>query len=161
MNKKLNILAIDPGYDRCGVAVLEKHENKERLIFSHCIQTNKKDDFYTRIAEITDFIEKIIQEYKPDILAIEKLYFNTNQKTAILVAQTSGAIISLALKNKMQIFEYTPLQIKIATTGSGRASKKELYEFLPKLIKIDKKIKLDDEYDAIACALTCSASEKF
>ena len=156
------ILGIDPGYDRCGVSVLDASQGigNEKLIFSNCIETSKQDDYYKRMEQVLDEIENVIQIYKPNILAIENLFFNKNQKTATKISEIRGAIIYLALKYKLQIKEFTPLQIKVATTGAGRADKQAVYEILPKIIKIDKKIELDDEFDAIACAITCSAHIK-
>jgi len=157
------ILGVDPGYDRCGVSVLDASSGvgNEELIFSVCVETSKKDTYYKRLKQVLDEIESVIQTYKPNILAIENLFFNKNQKTVTKISEIRGAIIYLALKHKMQIQEFTPLQIKVATTGAGRADKKAVYEMLPKIIKIKKEIKLDDEFDAIACALTCSAHNAF
>jgi crossover junction endodeoxyribonuclease RuvC len=159
MSKTKLILGIDPGYDRCGVCIVDKSKGlgNEVLVFSDCIETDRKDNFYKRLFHVLENIEQIILIYKPDTLAIEKLYFNTNQKTATNVSEIRGAIIYLALKFNLKIKEYTPLQIKSAITSSGKADKRALYEMIPRLIKINKKIKLDDEFDAIATALTCSA----
>ncbi len=152
MQKK--VLGVDPGYDRCGIAIIEKKENKEELIFSDCIETSKNNDYYFRFQQVIESIENLIEKEKPDVLAIENVFFNKNQKTSSKISEIRGAIIYLALKNKIKVNEYTPLQIKLAVTGNGRADKKSIYTLLPKLIKINKKIKLDDEFDAIACALT-------
>jgi len=156
------ILGIDPGYDRCGFAVIDASEgiNKEKIIFSDCINTDRNKVFVERLFDVSNTIEDVIKTYKPDIFAIETLFFNTNQKTASKVYETRGALMYLAKKHNLEIFEYTPLQIKVAITNSGRATKREIYEMLPRLIKISKKIKYDDEFDAIACALTCAVTVK-
>ncbi len=159
-SKNKTVLAIDPGYDRCGFAVLS-YGVEEKLLESGCIETDKKDSFYSRLLFVLEEIEKIIKRGDIDELAIENLFFNTNQKTASKVAELRGAVLYLAAKNKLDIYEYTPLQIKQAVTSSGRADKKAVYTMVNSLLKIDKNIKLDDEYDAIACALTHSASSKF
>ncbi len=157
----MRVIAIDPGYDRCGVAILDaKAIGEEQLIFSTCIQTDKKDSYYKRLKQIIDSVEEIINLNNPDFFAIENLFFNKNQKTATKVAETRGALLALALKQNLEIMEFTPLQIKLATTGNGRADKRAVYEILPHLLKIDKEIKLDDEFDAIACAITASALRK-
>ncbi len=157
----MRILAVDPGYDRCGLAVLDAPSvGSESLLYSSCVQTNKKDTYYLRIKQILKEAEELINLHKPSHLAIEKLFFNSNQKTASQVSEVRGAFLFLALKENLEILEFTPLQIKLAVTGNGRADKKAIYEILPKLIKIGKEIKLDDEYDAIACALTASAMRK-
>ena len=151
----MKILAIDPGYERLGVAILEKVSGqKEVLLFSDCIQTDKKFDHPERIFKIVSELEKIIKKHGPEFLAIEKLFFSKNQKTALLVSETRGAIIASAKMNGLNVCEYTPNQIKVAVTGYGNSDKKTIINFLPKIIKIDKKIKHDDEYDAIATGLT-------
>ena len=158
----MKILSIDPGYDRCGVAVLEKGEGgKESLVFSDCIKTNNKDDFSKRLFQIGKRLEEIIEEYSPSVVAVEKLFFNTNQKTAMNVSQVRGMIIYVGEKSGLNVLEYTPLQIKIAITGYGRSDKSQVTKMVPNLIKVEKEIKLDDEWDAIAVGLTCFASEKF
>jgi len=152
------ILAVDPGYDRCGVAIVDASAGvgSEKLVFSHCIETDKKKDFYQRLLDIADFAEALMKKYDITHFAIEKLFFNTNQKTASKVSEVRGVLLYLARKYELTILEYTPLQIKLAITGNGRADKRAVYEMLPKIIKIEKNIKLDDEFDAIACGLTAS-----
>ncbi|MCX6755818.1 MAG: crossover junction endodeoxyribonuclease RuvC, partial [Candidatus Nomurabacteria bacterium] len=100
-------------------------------------------------------------EYKPTALAIEKLFFTTNQKTVMGVAEARGVIVYSAIKHGLKIFEYTPPQIKIAVTGYGKSDKSAVMSMVPKLIKIEKIIKSDDELDAIAIGLTCLACERF
>ena len=157
----MKVLAIDPGYERLGVAVIEKEKGKEKLIFSNTLKTSPKKDFIQRLFEIGVEVEKIIQEHQPEFFAIEKLFFNSNQKTATNVSEIRGALIFLALKNKMKVFEFTPLQIKVAITGQGRADKKQVMFMIDRLIKIEKEVKYDDEYDAIACGLTFFAVYRF
>lgn len=150
----MKVLSIDPGYERLGVAVIEKENGKENLLFSETIKTSPKKEFTDRLFEIGYVVEKIIEKYNPEFFAIEKLFFNSNQKTATNVSEIRGALIYIALRNKMKVFEYTPLQIKVAVTGQGRADKKQVMFMIDRLIKIEKKIDYDDEYDAIACGLT-------
>ena len=159
----MKILAVDPGYERIGIAVLEKILNSsdvEKLIYSNCFKTSASIVFAERLYLIGKEIERIIKKYKPKALAIEKLYFNTNQKTATMVSEARGVFIYIAIKNKLKIFEYTPLQIKSAVCGDGRGDKKQIITMIKNLIKIDKLIKYDDEYDAIAAGITCFASER-
>ena len=156
----MKIIGIDPGYDKLGVAVVEKSaKEKEKLIYSDCLKTNKSDDYFDRLKELGESLEKIIELYKPNILSIEKLFFTTNQKTAMRVSEIRGMILYLATKNNLQIFEYTPLQVKCTIAGHGRADKTQVTMMVNKLIMIKKEIKEDDEYDAIALALTCLACE--
>ena len=153
----MKILGIDPGYERLGVAIIEKDigtGGKEVLLHSGCIQTSAQLPFSERLRILGAEIEELIKKYKPHSLTIEKLYFQNNQKTAMNVAQAIGVIIYIAKSHGLEVFEYTPLQIKSACAGSGRADKKQIMTMLPHLIKIDKSIKYDDEYDAIAVGLT-------
>jgi len=152
------VLGIDPGYEKVGVAILKKEiSGKEELLFSSCIKTNKKENHSSRLGCIGNEIEKIIKEYQPDTLAIEKLFFNTNQKTALLVSEARGAILFVAQKNGLEIKEYTPPQIKLATTGDGKADKKQMIKMVSLLVKMPIKTREDDEFDAIAVAITCLA----
>lgn len=158
----MKILAIDPGFERVGIAILEKtNSRKDLLVYSNCFKTKANIPFSERIKNIGLEIEKIIKKYKPEILAIEKLYFTTNQKTVMGVSEARGVIIYVASKNNLVIYEYTPPQIKVAVTGYGKANKENVMSMVPKLIEIKEKINSDDELDAIAIGLTCLACEKF
>lgn len=157
------ILGIDPGYDRVGICILEKvSTNENKIIFSECFETNKKKEISERIFEICENLEKIILKYSPSELAIEKLFFTNNQKTVMGVSEARGAIIYLSQKLNVKVSEYTPLQIKIALTGYGKATKDQIYFMLKKILKIkdENKKNLDDEYDAIAVAYTHAVSQK-
>jgi crossover junction endodeoxyribonuclease RuvC len=159
-NKRI-VLGIDPGYERMGVSIILKEEfKKEELLFSSCIQTSSKENHAERLGQINKKVCEIIKKYKPNILSIETLFFNKNPKTAMLVAESRGVVLSLASLNKLKVFEYSPLQIKSAVTGYGRGDKKSIARLVPLLIKINKKIKFDDEYDAIATGLTYLAFQK-
>ncbi len=158
----MKILAIDPGFERIGIAIIErKLKEKDTLIYSACFKTSAKIPFHKRLTAIGIEIERVVKKYKPQALAIEKLYFTTNQKTVMGVAEARGVIIYSASRNDMDIFEYTPPQIKVAVTGYGRASKDMVMRMVPKLIKMDITINSDDELDAIAIGLTCLACERF
>ncbi|MFC1802047.1 crossover junction endodeoxyribonuclease RuvC [Patescibacteria group bacterium] len=158
----MRVLSIDPGYERVGIAIIEKEKNqKEKLIYSDCFKTSVKEPFYQRMLQIGDEIEKIIDQYSPNKIAIETLFFNTNQKTAMKVSETRGTIIYQALKKDLDVFEFTPLQIKTAITGYGRGDKNQVTAMVKNLIKIEKDIKYDDEFDAIAVGLTYFAYSSF
>lgn len=148
------ILSIDPGYDRIGIAIMKKEKQKELVIYSECFQTNKKDDLNTRIFSIGNHLNSLIDLYKPDTLAIEKLFMNTNQKTIIGVSEAKGVIKFICLNRGMKVFEYTPLQIKTATTGYGRATKSQVTDMVCKITNINSSDKIDDELDAIAIGIT-------
>lgn len=153
------ILGIDPGYDRVGIAIVEKKSReKEVLLYSECLQTSAKDDFYTRLGQVGKKISEIIKEYKLDALAIESLFITKNQRTAMRVSEARGVIIYEAVRANIPVYEYTPLQIKVAVTGHGGSDKGQVMKMIPLLVKITAKKAHDDEYDAIAVALTCIAS---
>lgn len=156
----MRVLSIDPGYGRCGVAVVDKHSGKERLVASMCIETDADADFYTRLGHILKEVDRICEKHSPDVVAIEKLYFNTNKTTAMRVSEVRGAIAALAIERDLPIYEYTPLEIKNAVTGYGKSSKHQMIDMLHQLIEIEKDITHDDEYDAIAVGLTHLASQR-
>jgi crossover junction endodeoxyribonuclease RuvC len=149
------ILGIDPGFERIGCAVLEKDKGKENLFFSTCIVTDRKVSHEKRLLHLGQELEKIIKKYKPDILAIEKLFFTTNQKTALKVSEARGVVLYLSAINKIPIIEFTPLEIKMALTGYGKAEKRQVQEMVKAILKLKTLPKSDDEVDAIACAITC------
>ncbi|MEQ1665968.1 MAG: crossover junction endodeoxyribonuclease RuvC [Bdellovibrionales bacterium] len=156
----MKIIAIDPGYERVGIAILEKHsKGNEVLLHSECFKTSSKLPHTVRLGLIGEKINSIIKLWKPEALSIEKLFFNTNQKTALSVAEARGVIVYEAVVANLSVYEYTPLQVKIAVTGYGRSEKKAVMSMVPKLISISKKIKSDDEFDAIALGLTFFASD--
>lgn len=157
----MNILAIDPGYERIGIAIISRiPAHKDTLLYSNCFKTSSALAFHERLTAIGNELEKLIQEYKPTSLAIEKLYFQNNQKTAMGVAEARGVIMYTASRNNLSIYEYTPPQIKVAVTGYGKADKKMVMSMVPKLIRIPETLTSDDELDAIAIGLTCLACIK-
>ena len=153
----MRVLAIDPGYDRIGVAVMEKKDNKEILLFSECVQTDKKADLSRRLFELGEKIEIIIATYKPSAIGIETLFFNTNQKTGIGVAQARGIILFLAQKAGCEVFEFGPQEIKVAVTGYGKSDKTAVIDMVKRLVANVPEKAHDDEYDAIAVGITCLA----
>jgi crossover junction endodeoxyribonuclease RuvC len=158
----MKILAIDPGFERVGIAVIEHVQGKKDvLVYSACFKTKATIPFHERLSLIGEEIERLIKEYRPRALAIEKLYFTTNKKTAMGVAEARGVIVYSASHNNLDIFEYTPPQIKVAVTGYGKADKKMVTTMVPKLIEMKMEKKGDDELDAIAIGLTCLACERF
>ena len=158
----MKIISIDPGFERIGIAIIEKTNlNKDLLVFSECFKTRADIPFPERLKNIGTEIEKVIKKYKPSVMAIEKLYFTTNQKTVMGVSEARGTILYMASKNNLSIYEYTPPQIKVAVTGYGKASKEMILSMVPKLIDINSNINSDDELDAIAIGLTCLACERF
>ena len=150
----MKVLGVDPGFGRCGVAVLEKESGKESVLYSSCIETRATDLFPMRLSAVALGCASLIKKYKPETLALERLFFNSNQKTAMQVAEVRGAIIFVAASADLPVIEYTPGQVKVAVTGHGQADKEAVQRMLKSLLKIEKHIQHDDEYDAIAIALT-------
>ncbi len=157
----MRILGIDPGVERIGIAVIEKTGSKENYIFSECLKTPAKLSHSERLVLIGEEIKKVIDEYAPTALSIEKLFFEKNTTTAMSVAEARGVILFCAKQSGLDIFEYTPLQIKVAVTGYGKSDKTAIMHMVPKLIRLPDRKMIDDEVDAIACALTCFAHERF
>src|SRR3989338_3615652 len=138
----MKVLAIDPGYGRCGGAVLERNAGeKEVLLYSDCIETSKTADFTVRLGAVAEECTRLAKKYKPDAVAIEKLYFSTNQKTAMRVAEVRGALIQVATSLGIPVFEYTTGEIKSEAGGSGSADKQQVAKMLHALVKIEKERK--------------------
>ena len=155
------VLAIDPGFDRIGLAVMKFEQNKPKLLFSQCLETDSKKARSERLFSIGQKIKSVIEEWRPETLAIETLFFNTNTTSAIGVAEARGIIIYEAKKANMKIFEYSPQAIKIAVTGYGRANKIQMAEMVKRLVNLPEKSskRLDDEVDAIALGITHLATK--
>ncbi len=147
------VIAVDPGYDRFGIAILKKDaQGKDKLIYSDFVQTNAKDEFVSRLLQVITELKKQIKIHKPKFLAIETLFFSNNQKTAMRVAEVRGAVLLTAKEADLQIMEIHPLQIKQAITGDGKSDKAQIIKMIKLLTGLQKKTK-DDEYDAIAVGL--------
>lgn len=150
----MKIIAIDPGYDRVGVAIVEKiGTEREILHFSTCITTDRKNSFYERLGHIQKELELILNDHYPEILVMEELYFAKNTTTALRVAEARGIISGTAISKNITIEEMHPNHVKIAITGHGAAKKEDILFMLPKLITINTKNKLDDELDAVAIGI--------
>ncbi len=156
--KKRIYIGIDPGYDRVGVAVLERFNNLDNLLYSTCILTDKKDDKNKRMLKVAENINIILDIYKPEVLAIESLFLFKNHKTVIGVAEAIGVIKYLAGVRGIKIIELTPMQVKSSLSGDGHADKSQVEYMVRQILKLsnEKKI-IDDELDAMAIALTVSA----
>lgn len=156
----MKILGIDPGTATTGWAVLEEIKGKVTpLAYGH-ISTSPKNSVSDRLKEVADDIEKIIKRYKPQEAAVEDIFFFKNVKTAVKVSQSRGAML-LTLENKnVKIFNYTPLQVKQALTGYGRAEKKQIQIMVKNILKLKSIPKPDDTADAIAIALCHLNSRK-
>jgi crossover junction endodeoxyribonuclease RuvC len=146
------ILGVDPGFDRLGLAVLEGDASRPTHIWSECIKP-KKGLPEVRLAAVYEAVDSAIREHHPHALSLETLYFSTNKKTAIAVAEARGVVLAAAGAHHLPVYEYSPGQVKLAVTGYGAADKKSIALMVPKLLSLPPKKRLDDELDAIAIAI--------
>jgi crossover junction endodeoxyribonuclease RuvC len=156
----MRVLAIDPGYGRCGVAVLEHATPKPTLIHSACIETSTESEFSERLHAVGNEVERLITHYHPNLIALEELFFTNNAKTAIKVAEVRGMLLYIAEKEGLPVKEWNPLAIKVAITGYGRATKEQVTKMTGLMIDIPKRRILDDEFDAIALGITALAESR-
>lgn len=154
------VIGIDPGYDRLGVAIIQREAGLEKLIHSECIETDRTSPLSDRLYFLGQSFLSLVKKYQTDTLAIETLFFNKNQKTVMGVSQVRGVIIYLAQDHGCRIFEYGPQEIKIAITGYGKSDKKAMVDMVKRLLPDTPHSALDDEYDAIAVGLTCLAHNR-
>lgn len=155
----MKICGIDPGYDRLGIAFLEGDGSKQTHIHSECFVPDTKD-FFDRLFLCGERIAVLLDEHQPDAIALETLFVTKNQKTAMHVAELRGVILYEARKRNIPISEYAPPQIKLAVTGYGASDKSAVEAIIKRLITIPDRKMIDDEYDAIAVAITHMAHSK-
>jgi crossover junction endodeoxyribonuclease RuvC len=151
--EKMSIIGIDPGTAITGWAIIEAERGKKKIIASGYIATRPKIPNPIRLKEIFNDLEKIIQKYQPQEAAVEKLFFFKNLKTVMAVSEARGAILLTLEKAGLTIFEYTPLEVKQALTGYGRAEKKQIQFMVKNILKLKSVPKPDDVADAMAIAL--------
>lgn len=149
----MRILGIDPGLAIVGYSVIDIVKDKNILVSSGSIQTDKDKTDAERLFEIETDMQTIIEKFQPDFASIEKLFYFKNQKTIIPVAEARGVILSVLQKNKIKIQEFTPIEVKQIITGYGRATKDEVAKIVQMSIEYKKLPKLDDTLDSIAIAL--------
>lgn len=154
------ILGIDPGFARLGYAIIKKNGRILELLKAGCLETKSGVENTKRLQLLTIDLKKIVREFKPEAIAIEKLFFFKNQKTVIQVAEARGMILSVLSTSGATIYEYTPLEVKQALTGYGRATKEQVQKMLMTIFKLPKIIKPDDAADAVAIAYTAAVSGK-
>ena len=146
----MTIIGLDPGYDRLGVAVFINGV----LSFSTCLSSKPKDDFPTRLHTLGLELTNIFNSYQPDSIAMEEIFFSKNQTTALKVAEVRGMIMFLTGEQKIKLYQYSPQIIKMGVAGYGNADKNQVTTMVKRLVKFPKEPKYDDEYDAVAVALT-------
>lgn len=147
------IMGIDPGLATVGFGVIDSMRGTNRAIEYGAVLTPAGQKTELRLAEIYENIDELIKSLHPQAISIEKLFFNTNEKTAVNVCQARGVILLACAQNGIPIFEYTPLQIKQAVVGNGRADKKQVMYMVTRLLKLKKEPHPDDTADALAAAL--------
>ncbi len=160
---KFRILGIDPGFETTGISILEVEGNNLKPVYCGCIITKKDKTVDFRLKKIFSSIESIIKKYYPKYLAIEEIFFSVNAKSAIKVGQARGVSILAASMNKLPIYEYTPLEVKQAIVGYGRATKQQVKYMLKNILNVEDDYfpKKDDAWDSMAICICHANSFKF
>jgi crossover junction endodeoxyribonuclease RuvC len=155
------IIGIDPGLATTGYGIIkiENRKSKFEIIDYGCIRTAPKIPFAERLEIIYKELNNLIKKYKPDKIAIEKIFFARNVKTAMQIGEARGVVTLIAVQNKIPIFEFTPLQIKQALTSYGQASKEQIQKMVKIILNLKEIPKPDDAADALAIAITCSQNK--
>ena len=164
----MKILGVDPGIGRTGWGIIEvqsstlrRRSGQEFKVYDYgCIETEPNSPVEERLLIINSEIEKIIKKYRPGALSIEELFFSSNAKTAFIVGQARGVILLCAGKNKLPVAIYTPLQVKMALSGYGRADKNQIGQMVKIILGLSTVPKIDDTTDALAVAITHGFSSK-
>ncbi len=157
----MRILGIDPGFAITGYSIIDYQGNKFKLIDSGAVTTKAGESFPLRLTKIYDDLSMIIDEYKPDAISVEELFFNNNVKTAINVAQARGVVLVVGCQKQIPTYEYTPLQIKQSVAGYGRADKIQVQKMVKAILNVEKLPKLDDTTDSMAAAICHAHSARF
>jgi len=159
--ERMRILGIDPGTGILGFGVVDVTNGKPRLVDAGVIRTPVKEDDAVRLQTIYEELTDIITASKPTIMSVEKLFFARNVTTAMTVSQARGVVLLCGKQAGMEIFEYTPMQIKMAVTGYGKAEKKQVQEMVRIILGLETVPKPDDCADALAAALTHAQTSKY
>jgi crossover junction endodeoxyribonuclease RuvC len=157
----MRILGIDPGTGILGFGIIDVTKGKTQLVDGGVIRTPVHEDDAVRLLTIYDELTDIIAGTKPAVMSVEKLFFARNVTTAMTVAQARGVVLLCGMQADMQIFEYTPMQIKQAITGYGKADKKQMQEMVKTILGLTEIPKPDDAADAIAAALTHAQNSRY
>jgi crossover junction endodeoxyribonuclease RuvC len=154
------ILGIDPGTATTGFGVIKKNKQQIEYINHGVITTTPKEAAHQRLKKLYLELNKVIQKFKPDVLAVEKLFFFKNLKTALPVSEARGVILLTAAQKKIALVQFTPLEVKIGICGYGRAEKKQVQKMVKEILRLEKVPKPDDAADALAIAICCSYFHK-
>ncbi len=149
----MRIIGVDPGVAITGYAVIDEHGSDYICAASGCIRTDKDLPSALRLQAIHDQVFELVSLYSPETLAVEKIFFSKNVRTAFQVGEARGVIILVAARCGLDLFEYTPLQVKQAVAGYGRAEKAQVQKMVQMLLKLPRQPAVDDEADAMAVAL--------
>lgn len=152
------ILGIDPGIALTGFGVIARNGHKTKLLEYGCITTKAGVNHAQRLQQIYSELNIIIKKHKPEIIAVEKLFFCNNVKTALIVGEARGVVMLTAEQNHLLIHEYTPLQVKQAVSAYGKAGKMQVQKMVKLLLNLKTIPKPDDAADALAVAITCANS---
>ncbi len=155
----MRVLGIDPGFDRLGLAIIEGNPSRPVHVWSACVEPEEGEP-HERLAAVIEAVTRAIKTHQPDVLAIETLFFSTNRKTALGVAQARGAILATAGGANLRVAEFSPQQVKLAVTGYGASDKTAVARMIPKLLTLPLKKRKDDEFDAIAIAIAGLSSHR-
>ncbi len=153
----MKVLAVDPGFGRCGVAVLDGDGRGATIVFSSCIETGARSRFVDRLTTVVETVQHLIDTHKPELFVIEGLFFSNNTKTALRVAEVRGALLYVATRSQVPTEEVHPGAAKIALTGYGKATKTQMMFMVEKLTGLSLEDRHDDEFDAVALGLTALA----
>jgi crossover junction endodeoxyribonuclease RuvC len=156
----MRILGIDPGYAITGVGIIETNGNKHHLVACEAIRTAAGTPFEERLFSLSKDLIAFIRTHQPQVAAIEELFFSTNAKTAIAVGQARGVAVLSAIQSGLKVFSYTPLQVKSAICGYGKADKNQVQYMVKRLLNLQAAPKPDDVSDALAIAICHSHSAR-
>ncbi len=159
-NEKKRIFGVDPGFGIVGYGVIDVYGRSESLVTYGAIRTSSRDAIPKRIEKIYDELSKLLTEYEPNEAAVEELYFFRNVTTAISVGEARGVILLALEKFGIDIYEYTPMEVKLSVTSYGKATKRQVQEMVRIMLNMDDIPRPDDAADALAIAL-CHAHQTF
>lgn len=149
----MTVIGIDPGIEKTGIGIIESYKGNYKLIFEKLIKTNSKLNYYKRLSIIDEEFNEILNNFKIDSAAIEKVFFAKNVKTALIISEVRGILLLSLFKKNISIFEYTPLQVKQSIAGYGNADKTQVQKFIKILLKLENIPKSDDVADGMALAI--------
>jgi crossover junction endodeoxyribonuclease RuvC len=156
------IFGVDPGTAAIGYGLVKAERGKEcALEIFGCIETSPRRTTAERLGDLYEALTALIKKYRPDVLAVEDIFFFKNLKTAVKVSQARGVILLAGQKNHLLIYEYTPLQVKQALTGYGRAEKKQIQQMVKSVLRLKEAPQPDDAADALAVAICCAHSKNW